>query len=145
MIIFIALITILSHFNVDVTALLATLGLIGLALSLAAQDTLNDIINGVLIWLDRPFRIGDRIEIQGDKMWGDVIDIGTRSTRILLIDNTMVIVPNSVIGKNQVINYSYPDSSIQTGGCTVPRFWRIDDCISRALVDRCCHRYLQDV
>lgn len=110
--IFIAFITILNHFNVNVTALLATLGLIGLALSLAAQDTLNDIINGVLIWLDRPFRIGDRIEIQGDKMWGDVIDIGTRSTRILLIDNSMVIVPNSVIGKNQVINYSYPDSTM---------------------------------
>jgi hypothetical protein len=67
---FIAFLTILNHFNVNVTALLATLGLIGLALSLAAQDTLNDIINGVLIWLDRPFRIGDRIEIQGEKTWG---------------------------------------------------------------------------
>jgi len=46
-------------------------------------------------------------------MWGDVIDIGTRSTRILSRDNSMVIVPNSVIGKSQVINFTYPNSSVR--------------------------------
>jgi small-conductance mechanosensitive channel len=93
--------------------LLAALGILGLAFSLAAQDTLNDVINGLLIWIDRPFRIGDRIEIQGEDTWGDVMDIGTRSTRILARNNLMVIVPNSKIGKSQVINYTYPDANIR--------------------------------
>jgi small-conductance mechanosensitive channel len=80
-----------------------------LALSLAAQDTLADVISGVIIFLDQPFRIGDRIEIQGLGTWGDVVDIGTRTTRIRTRDNRLVIVPNSMIGSNQIVNYTYPD------------------------------------
>ena len=99
----------LSHFGIDVTALLAAMGIAGLALSLAAQDTLSDAISGFIILADRPYRIGDRIEIQGVGTWGDVVDIGLRTTSIRTRDNRMVIVPNSMIGKNQVINYTYPD------------------------------------
>ena len=87
-----------------------------IALSLAAQDTLSDMISGFLILADRPYRIGDRIEIQGIGTWGDVVEIGLRTTRIRTRDNRMVIVPNSIIGTNQVINYSFPDPNyrIQT-------------------------------
>jgi small-conductance mechanosensitive channel len=99
----------LSHFGVNVTALTAALGLGGLAFSLAARDTIADAISGFVILVDRPFRIGDRIEIQGVGTWGDVTDIGLRTTRIRTRDNRMVIVPNSVIGANQVVNYTYPD------------------------------------
>jgi MscS family membrane protein len=76
---------------------------------LAAKDTVSDAISGFIILVDRPFRIGDRIEIQEAGTWGDVVDIGLRTTRIRTRDNRMVIVPNSVIGSNQVINYTYPD------------------------------------
>ena len=99
----------LSHFGINVAALGAALGLGGLAFSLAARDTIADAIAGFVILVDRPFRIGDRIEIQGVGTWGDVTDIGIRTTRIRTRDNRMVIVPNSVIGANQVVNYSYPD------------------------------------
>jgi small-conductance mechanosensitive channel len=99
----------LSHFGVNVSAIAAALGVGGLAFSLAARDTIADAISGFIILLDRPFRIGDRIEIQDEGTWGDVMDIGIRTTSIRTRDNRMVIVPNSVIGKNQVINYSYPD------------------------------------
>jgi MscS family membrane protein len=68
-----------------------------------------DAIEGFIILVDRPFRIGDRIEIQEVGTWGDVTEIGLRTTRIRTRDNRVVIVPNSVIGANQVINYSYPD------------------------------------
>ena len=105
---------ILSYWNIDITGLVAIIGIVGLAISLAAQDTINDFINGILIWIDRPFQIGDRIEIQGKDTWGDVTDIGGRTTRIRTRDNVMVIVPNSVIGKNQVINYTYPDPRFRT-------------------------------
>jgi MscS family membrane protein len=99
----------LSYFGINVAALAALLGVGGLAFSLAARDTIADAIAGFIILVDRPFRIGDRIEIQGVGTWGDVTDIGLRTTRIRTRDNRMVIVPNSVIGANQVVNYSYPD------------------------------------
>jgi MscS family membrane protein len=99
----------LSHFGINVTGFAAALGIGGLALSLAAQDTLSDAISGFIILIDRPFRVGDRIEIQEIGTWGDVLEIGIRTTRIRTRDNRMVIVPNGIIGKNQVINYSYPD------------------------------------
>jgi MscS family membrane protein len=99
----------LGHFGVNVSALAAALGLGGLAISLAAKDTIADAIAGFIILVDRPFRIGDRIEIAEVGTWGDVTDIGLRTTRIRTRDNRMVIVPNSVIGANQVINYTYPD------------------------------------
>jgi small-conductance mechanosensitive channel len=103
------LLILLSYFGINVTALAAALGVVGLAFSLAAQDTLADAISGFIILADRPFRVGDRIEIQGEQTWGDVVEIGLRTTRIRTRDNRMVIVPNSIIGKNQVINYTYPD------------------------------------
>lgn len=98
-----------SYFGVDITAFAAALGISGLAISLAAQDTLADAISGFLILIDQPFRVGDRIEISGLGTWGDVVDIGTRTTRIRTRDNRLVIVPNSAIAKDQVINYSFPD------------------------------------
>lgn len=99
----------LSYFGIDITAFAAALGIGGLAISLAAQDTLADAIAGFLILIDQPFRVGDRIEISGLGTWGDVVDIGTRTTRIRTRDNRMVIVPNSAISKDQVVNYTYPD------------------------------------
>lgn len=103
------IINILSHFGVDVAGFMAVLGIGGLAISLAARDTIADAISGFIILLDRPFRMGDRIEIQEVGTWGDVVEIGLRTTRIRTRDNRMVIVPNSIMGSNQIINYSYPD------------------------------------
>jgi small-conductance mechanosensitive channel len=100
----------LSHFNINISGMIATLGISSLAIALAAQDSLSDVINGFLIMLDQPYRVGDRIEILDLDTWGDVVDIGLRSTRVRTRDNRMVIVPNSVIGKSLVVNYSYPDT-----------------------------------
>ena len=106
----IGIVTLLGHFDVDVSAMVTTLGIGSLAIALAAQTALADTISGFMIMIDRPFRIGDRIEIRDFDTWGDVVDIGLRSSRIRTRDNRMVIVPNSVIGKSLVVNYSYPDS-----------------------------------
>ena len=106
----VALVILLGHFDVDVSAIVATLGVGSLAVALAAKETLEDTLAGFVIMIDRPFRIGDRIEIQDLDTWGDVMDIGLRSSRIRTRDNRMVIVPNSVIGKSLIVNYSYPDT-----------------------------------
>ena len=101
-VIMIVIYILLAHFGVNFTALVAAFGIGGLALSLAAQDTLADAIAGFIILADQPYRVGDRIEIQGEGTWGDVMEIGLRTTRIRTRDNRMVIVPNSMISKNQV-------------------------------------------
>ncbi len=100
----------LDYFDIEVGGMVATLGIGSLAIALAAQATLADTISGFVIMLDRPFRIGDRIQVQDLNTWGDVVDIGLRSTRIRTRDNRMVILPNSVIGKSLIVNYSYPNS-----------------------------------
>jgi len=105
----ISIIMLLSLYHVNVNALIAALGIGGLALSLAAQDTLTNVISGIMIMLDQPFRVGDRIEIQGLGTWGDVVDIGLRTTRIRTRDNRLVIVPNNSISSSQIVNYTYPD------------------------------------
>jgi small-conductance mechanosensitive channel len=102
-------ITLLSYFEINITAMVTTLGIGSLALALAAQSALEDSISGFLIMMDQPFRIGDRIELMDLDTWGDVVDIGLRSTRIRTRDNRMVVVPNSVIGKSLVVNYAYPN------------------------------------
>lgn len=104
------LIVVLGHFGVEVGGLVATLGVGSLVIGLAGQAALTDTITGFLLMVDRPFRIGDRIEILELNTWGDVVDVGLRSCRIRTIDNRLVIVPNSVIGQSLVVNHSFPDS-----------------------------------
>jgi len=103
-------IILMDHFEIEVGGVVATLGIGSLAIALAAKETLSDTISGFVIMMDRPYRIGDRIEVQDLNTWGDVVDIGLRSTRIRTRDNRMVIIPNSVIAKSLIVNHSYPDT-----------------------------------
>ena len=102
-----AIVIILSRFNVDISAFIVSLGVGSLAIALAAQDTLSNMIAGFIIMIDRPFRIGDRIRY-GDDI-GDVAEIGIRSTKILDFDNNLVIMPNNEIVKSKIINVTYPN------------------------------------
>jgi MscS family membrane protein len=109
LLVLVGLIIILDHIGFNISALVTAIGIGGLAISLAAQDTIANMISGVIILIDQPFRVGDRIEIQELNTWGDVVTIGLRSTRIRTLDNRLVIVPNRGISNNQVVNYTYPD------------------------------------
>lgn len=106
----IMLIILLGHFGVEVSGLVATLGVGSLVIGLAGQAALTDTISGFLIMVDRPFRIGDRIEILELDTWGDVVDIGLRSARVRTQDNRLVVIPNSILGKSLIVNHSFPDS-----------------------------------
>lgn len=103
----IALIMVLDNFHVNVSGLLATAGIASLAVALAAQDTIANMISGFVVMADRSFRPGDRVKLANGVM-GDVIDIGLRATRVLTYDETVVIVPNSELAKSQIVNYHYP-------------------------------------
>ena len=108
-VIFVYITILLDHFGISITAVTAVLGLGGLALSLAAQDTIADFISGIIILLDQPFRVGDRIEVDAIQTWGDVTEIGLRTTSIRTRDNRLVMIPNSTISNSPVVNYTFPD------------------------------------
>ncbi|MBJ6726227.1 mechanosensitive ion channel family protein [Geomesophilobacter sediminis] len=106
-----ALIITLKHFNYDILSLVTALGVGSLAIGLAAKDTLANMVSGFTLMLDRPFRIGDVIEL-GNKS-GEVIDIGLRSTKIKGADSTYLIIPNSELCNTTLVNMALPDSRVK--------------------------------
>lgn len=106
------LIVALKHFGYDILSLLTALGIGSLAIGLAAKDTLANMISGFTLMIDRPFRIGDRIQLTSGKT-GDVVDVGLRSTRIRTVENTLLIIPNSELCNSTVHNMAFPDRKSQ--------------------------------
>ncbi len=106
----IGLMVVLDRFQIDIKSILVTLGVGSLAVGLALQDTLANMFGGFTIMLDRPFRVGDRIQLQTGET-GDVESIGIRSTTVLMTDGNLLIIPNAVLVKTLVINHSFPDNS----------------------------------
>ena len=103
-----ALVVVLKHFNYDIFSLVTALGIGSLAIGMAAKDTLAHMISGFTLMLDRPFRIGDRIQLSGGQI-GDVLDIGLRSTKIKTLDNQLLVIPNSDLCNTMLVNQAFPD------------------------------------
>ncbi|MFH1855706.1 MAG: mechanosensitive ion channel domain-containing protein [Candidatus Omnitrophota bacterium] len=103
----IALIIFLSRLGVNINALIAALGVGSLAIALAAQDTIANIIAGFLIMIDQPFRVGDEIKLPtGEK--AKVLEIGIRRSKFYSLEvEAVIIVPNLDLSKSRIINYTY--------------------------------------
>jgi small-conductance mechanosensitive channel len=87
------------------------MGIIGIAIALAAQDLFSNFFRGALIVIDQPFKVGDTVMI--NDVLGDVIHIGPRSTRIITLDSDIVTMPNTRIATNVVHNYSLPNPQVR--------------------------------
>ncbi|MEE4185412.1 MAG: mechanosensitive ion channel family protein [Gammaproteobacteria bacterium] len=96
---------ILVSWNIDVTGLVASAGIVGLALSFAAQDTLSHLFAGVAILADRPYVMGDFIVLDTGER-GQVTAIGLRSTRLMTRDDVEISIPNGVMGSAKIVNES---------------------------------------
>jgi MscS family membrane protein len=92
----------LDNAGYDVGAVLAGLGIGGLALALAAQDAVANLFGGITIFADKPFKLKDRIKVNGYD--GFVQEIGLRSTRIKTLAGTEVIIPNKIFANNEIEN-----------------------------------------
>jgi small-conductance mechanosensitive channel len=105
------LIIIISTSGIDMSVLTVLFGTLGIGIGFGLQGVFGNFISGVIILLERPIKVGDRIEI-GDTS-GDVMEISARATTILTNDNTNIIIPNSDFINKEVINWSHNDKVIR--------------------------------
>ena len=136
---------ILIAWHVDVTAWLASAGILGIAIGFAAKDTLANLFSGIFILADAPYKLGDFIVLDSGER-GQVTDIGMRSTRILTRDDIQIIVPNAAIGSATIVN--------ESGGPHIKRRVRVNvgvaygsdiDKVKAVLLDVAAHsKYLID-
>jgi len=107
----VALLMILGYFEIEITPIIATLGIGGLAVGLALQNTLSNFFAGLHIISDQPVSVGHFIELDNN-ISGYVEDIGWRSTRIRTLPNTIVVVPNAKLAESVIINDSLPQKEM---------------------------------
>ena len=96
--------------NVNVTALIAGVSIGGLALALAAQDTVKNLIASALIFVDKPFQIGDYVIAGGQE--GTIVEVGFRSTRIQQVDTSIITIPNGTIANMPITNLGVRQSRL---------------------------------
>jgi len=104
---FMLLLNVTKDLGISLTAIFASAGIVGLALALAARETIANFFGGISILVDRPFRTGDFIILDSGER-GEVLEVGLRSTRIITRDDVQISVPNYRITEAKIINESVP-------------------------------------
>lgn len=97
----------LGIWNVNLTPLFASAGIAGIAVAMAAKDTLANFFGGMSLFMDRVFKVGDYIIIDNQER-GEVVEIGIRSSRVLTRDDVLITIPNSILANSKIINESAP-------------------------------------
>ena len=98
------IVMVLAQFGIDVTALVAGLSIAGLAIGFAARDSLENFISGVTIMIDRPFRVGDQVVVDGT--YGTIQEITLRSTRLRTLNNEVMVMPNILMINQKLVNHT---------------------------------------
>ena len=110
----IGLLILLRFWGISITPILTALGVGGLAVALALQDTLGNLFAGVHLLVEAPIAVGQFIRLSAEEE-GTVVDIGWRTTRVLTSNNATIIIPNKTITNGNLLNYDLPASRIGTG------------------------------
>lgn len=106
------LLWLLAIWEVDLTPLFASAGIVGIAVALAAKDTLANFFGGISIFADNTFKVGDYIILDNTER-GEVVEIGIRSTRIKTRDDVLITIPNSILANSKIVNESAPVPSFR--------------------------------
>jgi len=104
-IIIVGAVMVIDNLGYNIGGILATLGIGGAAFAFAAKDTIANIYGSIALALDRPFRVGDWIQV-GDRVDGDVEEIGLRSTKVRTWPKTVISIPNAVLANEMIDNWS---------------------------------------
>ncbi|MFQ5721934.1 MAG: mechanosensitive ion channel family protein [Candidatus Aminicenantales bacterium] len=111
-VIILAVIFIFNAWRINISPLLATAGIAGLAIGLAVKDSLSNILGGLQLVLDRTFKVGDKVQLESGET-GVILDIGLRSTKLKTYDNEVIYIPNGYLANAKIKNFTQPDLSIR--------------------------------
>ena len=111
-VIIMAVIFIFSAWKINISPLLTTAGIAGLTIGLAVKDSLVNILGGLQLVLDKTFKVGDKVAMDGGEQ-GVILDIGLRSTKLKTYDNEIVFIPNGLLANSKIKNYTQPDLSLR--------------------------------
>ena len=101
---FVVICIVAESIGIPIASVLAVIGMLGLAVSLSVQGALSNVANGIMVLINRPFKVGDYVAIAGIE--GFVKEIGMLCTKVLSIDNKLIIVPNSEVMGGKITNFS---------------------------------------
>jgi small-conductance mechanosensitive channel len=124
----------LGALGIQITPILTALGVGGLAVALALQDTLSNLFAGMHLLADRPIRVGDYVKI-ADSVEGYVVDVGWRSTRVRMLQNVVVVVPNKKVAESTITNYDLPEPRLALLVPVSVSYRSDPDQVERVLVD----------
>jgi small-conductance mechanosensitive channel len=130
----IGILMMLNHLGVSITPIITALGVGGLAMALALQDTLSNLFAGIHILAEHTIRVSDFIRLENGQE-GVVVDIGWRTTRIRMQQNNMVIVPNSKLSQSVVTNYYLPERRMAIMMPVSVSYDADPDTVERVLID----------
>jgi len=133
-VIVVGVLVLLSVLGIHVTPILTALGVGGLAVALALQDSLANLFAGMHLLADQPIRVGDYVRI-ADSIEGHVVDIGWRSTRVRMLQNTIVVVPNKRVAESVVVNYDMPEPRMSLEIPVKVSYASDPDTVERVLVE----------
>lgn len=103
---------IFDTWDINLSPLLATAGIAGIAIGFAVRDSLANILGGIQLVLDKTFKVGDKIELESGEM-GVILDIGIRSTKLKTYDNEVIYIPNGSLANTKIKNFTVPDLSVR--------------------------------
>jgi small-conductance mechanosensitive channel len=136
-ILIIGFLIVLSSLGIAISPMITALGVGGLAVALALQDTLSNLFAGMHILLEKSIRIGDFIRLESG-LEGRVDDITWRTTRIRMLSNNMVVIPNNKLSQSVVTNYSLPEKRMSLQVPVSVRFDTDPDKVEAILTDEAC-------
>jgi len=103
---------IFDTWNINLSPLLATVGVAGIAIGFAVRDSLANILGGIQLVLDKTFKVGDKVELESGEM-GVILDIGIRSTKLKTYDNEVIYIPNGSLANTKIKNFTVPDLTVR--------------------------------
>lgn len=104
-------IIILQTVGINLNSVTVLAGALGVGIGFGLQNITNNFVSGIIILLERPIKVGDRVQV--GEVFGDVVNISMRSTTIVTNDNIAIIVPNSEFISSQVVNWSFTDRNVR--------------------------------
>lgn len=142
---------ILNIWDINITPYLAGLGIGGLVLGLALQDSLKNIFGGVSLIFDKTFTVGDKIKLESGEL-GEIVDIGLRSTRLNTYDNEVIVIPNGQMANMRIQNYVQPNPRVRVVvkfgveyGNKIERVKKVADGVLKKLKDVSSEPYMDTV